>query len=364
MSSPARPPASLASSASLASPAPPASSDVALFEAHAATYDRINTVITFGQDARWRRWAAGEAVRRGAVVAAATVPGTAAAGAPVTAPTTAPASAAAPSPRAPRLLDACAGTGLVGLAAAELGARVTLADASPLMLARARGRAAARRLAVDDVVVDLAALSPPAATGVSASQPGASPGEAAPLAPASFDAVTLAFGLRYLPDPVATLRALAAMLRPGGVVVALEAVVPTASSATTPTPGAGATTTRAASLGMRIASAAAGLYFFRVAPRIGALLAGRRDLYIRLTGSVRDLGDGDDLAGLFTSAGLTVVSRRAWVFGLVEGLVAERPPAPVESGVEQPSPPPVPGVLDGRSRGSVCERPAPPPPGQ
>ena len=368
---------------------------MALFEAHAATYDRINTVITFGQDARWRRWAAGEAVRRGAAVA--TARAATAARAPATA-ARAPATAAASSPRAPRLLDACAGTGLVGLAAAELGAQVTLADASPLMLARARARAAAQRLAVDDVVVDLAALSPPAATRATSPQPdpsqldsplpGAPPGVETPLAPASFDAVTLAFGLRYLPDPAATLRALAAMLRPGGVVVALEAVVPTASSATTttapgpdavttPAPGAAATrvaaatTARVRTAAARTATTIAALYFFWVAPRIGALLAGRRDLYERLTGSVRDLGDGDDLAGLFADAGLTVVSRRAWVCGLVVGVVAERPQveasaappvegrvgerpaAPVGTEVDQPSSAPAAGVPDRQSRGSA-----------
>lgn len=328
---------------------PAASPDLALFEAHAATYDRINTIITFGQDARWRRWAAGEAVRRGAAVGRGAAE--------------AAAVATAPSPRAPRLLDACAGTGLVGLAAAELGARVTLADASPLMLARARGRAAARRLAVDDVVVDLAR-------------------GATPFAPADFDAVTLAFGLRYLPDPVATLRAFAAVLQPGGVVVALEAVVaPAPGNATTPAPGDAVTTasgiarTRAATAALRAATAVASFYFFRVAPRIGALLSGRRDLYDRLTRSVRELGGGDDLAGLFADAGLMVVDRRAWACGLIEGLVAERPsgavagvvveqpPARAEAAVARRSPAPVGRAPDRQTRGSVSRRPSSPPPG-
>ncbi len=239
--------------------------DGALFDRNAVRYDVVNTIITFGQDVRWRRWVAGRAL----------------------------ALAAAPPPgERPALLDACAGTGLVGLAAARLGARVTLADASPVMLERARRRAAARRLAVDLVVADLAA--PP------------------PFAPASFDAVTIGFGLRYLPDPVAALRSLVGLLRPGGALVALEAVVPTASSATN---GAGA----------RLAGRCASWYFFSVAPRVGALLAGRAELYERLTSSVRELGSGDELVDLVRRAGLEPVARRRWAFGLVEGVAAQRP---------------------------------------
>ena len=49
-----------------------------LFDANARHYDRVNRIITFGQDARWRRWAARQAVEG----AAARQAGAGAAGAP------------------------------------------------------------------------------------------------------------------------------------------------------------------------------------------------------------------------------------------------------------------------------------------
>ena len=59
-----------------------------LFDRNAAGYDRINRVITFGGDRRWRSWLAGRVP----------VPGA-------------------------RVLDACAGTGSMGLELAARGAR-------------------------------------------------------------------------------------------------------------------------------------------------------------------------------------------------------------------------------------------------
>jgi len=234
-----------------------------LFDRNAARYDLVNTVITFAQDRRWRAWAAGRAL----------------------------ALAAAPPPGArPALLDACAGTGLVGLEAARLGARVTLADASPVMLGRARRRAAARRLEVATVVTDLAA--PP------------------PFAPASFEAVTLAFGLRYLRDPLSSLRAVAGLLRPGGALVVLESVVPVAAHG------------RACA----VATRAAAWYFFTVAPRVGAAIAGRDELYERLTATTASFGGLETLRHLVVEAGLEPLEVRQWAWGLVAGIAARSAP--------------------------------------
>jgi demethylmenaquinone methyltransferase/2-methoxy-6-polyprenyl-1,4-benzoquinol methylase len=220
-----------------------------LFDRSADRYDRINTAITFGQDRRWRRWVARNVVRR---------PGLC-------------------------VLDACAGTGLVGLEAARLGARVTLADVSAGMLAHARERAAARRLDVSTCLVDLA-----------------NPQAEADLA--DFDGVTLAFGLRYFDDAVAVTRRLAAALRPDGELVVLEAVQPT---------------------GGLVAHGAA-FYFFHVAPRFAVLLGGHRELYDRLSMSVRSLGTAADAMGVLTAAGLEVVRTRRFAGGLVVGMVARR----------------------------------------
>lgn len=151
---------------------PPAAEVVRLFEANAATYDRVNSVVSLGLDARWRTWAARRAVRH--------------AGA--------------------KVLDAFAGTGRTGIRAAELGAEVTLADFSRAMLLEAM--AAARRRGVSPSVV---------ATDLTAGTP---------IPGAPFDAVTVTFGIRYLRDPVAVIRSLASMLVPGGRVVVLEFAEP------------------------------------------------------------------------------------------------------------------------------------------
>lgn len=218
-----------------------------LFDDNAATYDRINTLISFGLDSRWREWVAKRAVRDGGL----------------------------------RVLDAFAGTGLVGLRAARLGAEVTLADVSPAMLAVADARAREAFLQVDTVVTDLTA-TPPVVPGV------------------PFDAITMVFGARYLSDPTTVIRSLSGLLRPGGAFVLLDFVEPPA----------------------RLLSRLAAVYFFRVLPFVAGALAGRRELYDYLVASTHAMGPAEHLVSLATSAGLEVVETRSMGFGLVLGVVA------------------------------------------
>jgi demethylmenaquinone methyltransferase/2-methoxy-6-polyprenyl-1,4-benzoquinol methylase len=226
----------------------------ALFDRNAATYDRVNTVITFGLDALWRRWAARQA---------------------------APLAPSLTSPP-PRVLDACAGTGLLTLDLSRRGAAVTAADAAPGMLAVARDRLAAAGLPLRTVVVDLASA------------------EAAATLGGPFEAITLGFGLRYFADPGAVLRPLRELLVPGGRLVVVEAVRPPRD----------------------LLGAAAGLYFFEVAPRVGTVLAGQAALYEFLTASTRALGSADDVAAHLGRAGFAVTARRRFACGVVAGLVA------------------------------------------
>lgn len=219
----------------------------ALFDANARTYDRVNTVISLGLDSHWRAWAARRAVAR---------PGA-------------------------RVLDAFAGTGLVGLRAARRGADVTLADASPGMLEMARARAAAAHLPVRTIECDL--------TGEPLMVPGA-----------PFDAITVVFGVRYLDDPVRVLRALAGLLSAGGSIVVVEFVEP----------------------GPSVISRVAGWYFFGVLPRLAGLLSGHRELYETLASTTHAMGRADRLEAIVSSAGLEVTGRRSMGFGLVQGLVA------------------------------------------
>lgn len=243
----------------------------ALFDRSAVYYDRVNTVICMGADLRWRRWAARRAL--------ATVPARK---------VTASGQDVSPAPHA---LDAFGGTGLVALELARLGAAVTLADVSPGMMRIARGRAERLGLSLDVVATDLT------------SQP------AAELPGAPYDAITLAFGLRYVDDPAGLLRGLGAALAPGGALVVLEAVVPRGG----------------------VVAALAGAYFFAVAPRVGTVLAGRGELYAQLTSTVRALGGAGDVLAHVRAGGFLPQEQRLFAGGVVAGVVARQPSGMVSS---------------------------------
>jgi demethylmenaquinone methyltransferase / 2-methoxy-6-polyprenyl-1,4-benzoquinol methylase len=144
---------------------------LALFRGLPRRYDALSSVLSFGQDPRWRR----------ALVAA-----------------------VAPPPGA-RVLDVATGTGMV---AAELLAScdctIVGVDQSAEMLAAARARFAR------DGRVELIEGE----------------AERLPFADQSFDALTFTYLLRYVEDPAATVRELARVVKPGGRVGSLEFGVP------------------------------------------------------------------------------------------------------------------------------------------
>lgn len=137
-------------------------------------YDRLAELLSFGQNARWRR-----AMVDHIVVAA------------------------------PELvLDVASGTAGVALQMAErVGARVVGIDLSADMLGRGRANVAAAGRESQIVFV-------------------LGRGEQLPFPDASFDALTFTYLLRYVDDPAATLAELARVVRPGGVVASLEFLVP------------------------------------------------------------------------------------------------------------------------------------------
>ena len=229
----------------------------ALFDRNAATYDHVNTVITFGLDALWRRWAARQA-----------------------APQAPP--AATPHTSPPRVLDACAGTGLLTLDLARRGAVVTAVDAAPGMLAVARDRLAAAGLPLRTVVADLTNAGAVAALG----------------GPVRGDHAGLRAALLRRPR------------RPAGA----------AARGAGPRRAAGGG--RGGASAARPLGAAAGLYFFEAAPRLGAALAGHAALYEFLTASTRALGSADDVAAHLRRAGFVITARRRFACGVVVGLVA------------------------------------------
>jgi len=142
-----------------------------LFAPLGPTYDRYASLLSFGQDPRWR----GFLVSR------------------------VPASAR-------RVLDVATGTGAVAieLARAAPGRTVVGIDQSAEMLAVARERA--RGLPIE--LVEGRA-------------------ESLPFADGEFDALTFTYLLRYVDDPAATMRELARVVRPGGTIAMQEFGLPT-----------------------------------------------------------------------------------------------------------------------------------------
>jgi demethylmenaquinone methyltransferase / 2-methoxy-6-polyprenyl-1,4-benzoquinol methylase len=146
----------------------------ALFAPLGPTYDRFASLLSFGQDPRWRRFLVSR------------VPGDAL-----------------------RVLDVACGTAAVSIELARRapGRTVTGIDQSSDMLAAGHARIASAGLADR---IDLREGQ----------------AESLPFADAEFDALTFTYLLRYVDDPHATMAELARVVRPGGVIAMLEFAVP------------------------------------------------------------------------------------------------------------------------------------------
>src|SRR5579862_7938742 len=160
-------------SRSSASPTRPAYAR-ALFAPLGGTYDRYARLLSLGQDPRWRAFLVSRV----------------------------PASAE-------RVLDVATGTAAVAIELARAASARTVVgiDQSPEMLAAGRVRVADAGL---DGRIELREGN----------------AESLPFADGEFDALTFTYLLRYVDDPLATMRELARVVRPGGIVAMLEFGVP------------------------------------------------------------------------------------------------------------------------------------------
>jgi demethylmenaquinone methyltransferase / 2-methoxy-6-polyprenyl-1,4-benzoquinol methylase len=196
-----------------------------MFDGIAGRYDLVNTFLSLGTDRRWRQAAA---------------------------------RACALSPGASALDVAC-GTGRLTEELARAtgsGGRVMGIDFSPRMLQEARRR----RPDLEWVEGDALSL---------------------PFSGDSFQAATIAFGLRNLAQPERGLAEMARVVEPGGRLVVLEFLHP-------PRGPLGA--------GYR-------LYLTRVLPAIGGWLSGDKQAYRYLADTVDSYLSPEDLIGLAVSAG-------------------------------------------------------------
>jgi demethylmenaquinone methyltransferase/2-methoxy-6-polyprenyl-1,4-benzoquinol methylase len=212
-----------------------------MFDQIAGRYDRMNRILSLGIDKRWRK----------RTVAALALP----AGA--------------------RVLDVATGTAdlAIDIARRHPDATVIGLDPSRGMLAVGDTKLARRDLAgrVTLVVGDAQAL---------------------PYEADSFDAATIAFGIRNVPDRALGLRELARVVRPGGRVAVLELAEP-----------------RHGLLGK-----AARFHVRHVVPRLGALLSGSRE-YRYLQTSIAAFPPAEEFAKIMVDAGLDVLAVTPLTFG-------------------------------------------------
>ena len=223
-----------------------------MFDAIAGRYDALNHLLSAGLDRGWRR----RAVR-----------------------------ALALSGRE-RVLDVCTGTADLAIAVAASARQVVGVDFSGEML----------RLGLDKVRA--ASLSARIALAR---------GDAMhlPFPAASFDAATIAFGIRNVLDPVRAATEIRRVLRPGGTLAILEFGSPTIP-------------------GLRQVY---GWYFRAVLPRIGRLVSRHHDAYSYLPASVQQFPSGPEFAEFLRRAGFSDVTPRPLAAGAVWLYIARNAPA-------------------------------------
>ncbi|RMH22800.1 MAG: bifunctional demethylmenaquinone methyltransferase/2-methoxy-6-polyprenyl-1,4-benzoquinol methylase UbiE [Acidobacteria bacterium] len=232
----------------------PAGGSGAMFDHIAGRYDLLNRIISLGLDRRWRRQL---------VAALELKPGQ-------------------------RVLDLATGTADVVLEILRRQPRLEVVglDPSPRMLAVAR-RKLARAGAAERVVLRRGRA------------------EALPFEDASFDALSIAFGIRNVPDRPAALRQMARVVRPAGRVAILELGEPRVG----------------------VLTPLARWYVHRLVPAVGGWLSGARE-YAYLEHSIAAFPPPGRFAELMARHGLEVLAVHALAFGACHLYVA-RPAAGV-----------------------------------
>ena len=215
-----------------------------VFDSVASRYDLMNDLMSFGAHRLWKRFALAQTGLRPGMQA----------------------------------LDLAGGTGDLALAlygqVGESG-RVVLSDINAAMLEQGRAR-----------MIDAGVL------GVEFVQADA---EDLPFPDRSFDAVTIAFGLRNVTDKDAALRNMYRVLKPGGRALVLEFSTPVA-------PGL---------------APIYDAYSFKVLPALGRMVTGDEDAYRYLAESIRMHPDQATLKAMMETAGFERVSFANLAGGIV-----------------------------------------------
>ena len=213
-----------------------------MFGRIAPRYDRANRLLSLSVDRRWRRVARRELERR--------------------------------LPPDPRILDLCTGTGDLALELAGVGSVVACDFSHPMLVLgreKASRSASGRRIAFAE-------------------------GDALklPFPDRSFDAVSIAFGLRNLESYRQGLTEMHRVLRPGGLLAILEFTLPT----------------------LPLFRSLYLFYFVRILPRLGGWISGHGHAYDYLSRSVRQFLPPGDLDRLLEGAGFREIHHRTLSAGI------------------------------------------------
>lgn len=223
-----------------------------IFSTIAKKYERFNAVSSFGA---YKRWLAGMMAQ-------------------------------APISHDDEVLDIAGGTGDVtfAVARAKRPARILCTDLVPEMLEVARAHRAdgeGGEVPIEFAVVDAQAI---------------------PYEDESFDCITMAYGIRNMPDRARALSEMHRVLRPGGSLVCLEF--------STPPNGVWR-----------------GLYHFylkHLIPFWGGLITGDREGFVYLGRSIKAFPDQEGLAALMRDAGFTDVTWKDYTGGIAAVHVARK----------------------------------------
>jgi demethylmenaquinone methyltransferase/2-methoxy-6-polyprenyl-1,4-benzoquinol methylase len=216
-----------------------------VFTSVASKYDLMNDLMSFGVHRIWKRWfTATSGVRAG-----------------------------------DRVLDLAGGTGdIAALLLARVGdsGSIVLGDINAAMLRTGRDRLLDQGLVRN---LDYAQLN----------------AEALPFADRTFDAVTIAFGLRNVTDKPQALREMQRVLKPGGRALILEF----------------------SAVRSEWLKPLYDFHSFQVLPRLGAFIAGDRESYQYLAESIRKHPDQATLKAMMEAAGFAQVDVRNLSAGIV-----------------------------------------------